>query len=100
MFIVSLSNVRLSLSIFAFAHHHATHSVVLLIFLFHFVPHILISSNFLKGFNKVGSLGYSKGFVVILHILSRLLKINVYSIIVSKMFGVTILVNFHFAIIK
>jgi hypothetical protein len=35
-----------------------------------------------------------------LHILSRLLKINVYSIIVSKMFGVTILVNFHFAIIK
>jgi hypothetical protein len=27
-------------------------------------------------------------------------KINVYSIILSKMFGVTIPVNFHFAIVK
>jgi hypothetical protein len=29
-----------------------------------------------------------------------MLEINVYSIIVSKVFGVTILVNFHFAIAK
>ncbi len=100
MFIVSLNNVRLSLSIFAFTHHHPAHSVVLLIFLFHFVPHILISSKFFRGSSKVGSLGYSKGFVVISHILSSMLKINVYSIIFSKMFGVTIPVKFHFAIVK
>ncbi len=44
--------------------------------------------------------GYSKGFFVISHILSRTLEINVYSIIASKVFGVTIGVNFLFAIVK
>jgi len=68
--------------------------------LFHFVPHVLISSKFLTGFTQVGSLGYSKGFVVILHILSSMFEFNVYSIIVSKVFSVTILVNFLFAIVK
>ncbi len=52
------------------------------------------------GFTQVGSIGYSKAFVVILHILSSMLEINVYSIIVSKVFGVTIPVNFPFAIVK
>jgi hypothetical protein len=33
-------------------------------------------------------------------ILFSMLEINVYSIIVSKVFGVTIHVNFHFAIVK
>ncbi len=84
MFTISLNNVRLSLSIFALVHPHAAHLVVLSICLFHFVPHILISSKFFRGSSKVGSLGYSKGFVVILHILSNLLEINVYSIIVLK----------------
>ncbi len=84
MFIISLNNVRFSLSIFAFVHHHAAHLVVLSICLFHFVPHILTSSKFFRGFSTIGSLGYSKAFVVILHILSNLLEINVYSIIVSK----------------
>ncbi len=100
MFTISLSNARLSLSIFAFTHHHVAHSVVLSIFLFHYVPHVLIFNEFFRGSNEVRSLGYSKGFVVISHILSSMLEINVYSIIVSKVFGVTILVNFHFAIAK
>ncbi len=62
------------------------------------MPHVLISNKFFRGSSKVESLGYSKGFVIISHILSSVLEINVYSIIVSKVFGVTILVNFHFAI--
>ncbi len=90
MFIVYLSNVRLSLSIFAFAHRHASHSFVLSICFFHSVPHVLISSNCLRGFNKVGFLGYSKGVFIILHILFSMLKIKVYLIIASKVFGVTI----------
>ncbi len=100
MFIISLNNVRLSLSIFAFIRCHATHSIVLSIFLLHFVPHVLISSNFFRGSNKVGSLGYSKSFVVISHILLSMLEINVYSIIISKAFGVTIPINFHVATVK
>jgi len=100
MFIVSLSNARLSLLIFAFAHHHVAHSIVLSIFLFHFVPHVLISSRFFRGSRIVGSLGNSKGFVIISHMLSSVLEIDVYSIIVSKVFGLTILVNFCFAIVK
>jgi hypothetical protein len=100
VFTFFLNNVRLSLSIFTFAHHHAAHSIVLSIYFFHFVPHVLISSKFLRGFNKVGSLGYSKGFVVISHILSNMIEINVYTIIVSKVFSVTILVNFYFSIVK
>ncbi len=67
---------------------------------FHYIPHVLISSKFLGGSNKVESFKYSKGFVVILHILSNMPKINVYSIIVSKVFSVTIPLNFCFAIIK
>jgi hypothetical protein len=100
MFTISLSNAKLSLSIFAFAHCHAAHLVVLLICFFHYVLHDLISSKFFWGFIKVGSLGYSKGFVVISHIISNMFEINVYSIIVSKVFGVTILANFRVAIVK
>jgi hypothetical protein len=48
----------------------------------------------------VGSLGNSKGVFIILHILSNMLEIKVYSIIVSKVFGVTIAVNFFCAIVK
>ncbi len=57
-------------------------------------------ANFLRGFSHVGSLGCLKGFVVILYILFSMPEINVYSIIVSKVFGVTIHVNFLFAIVK
>jgi hypothetical protein len=38
-----LSTTRLYLSIFAFAHRHATHLSILTIAFFHFVPHVLIS---------------------------------------------------------
>jgi len=100
MFTVCLSNIRLSLLIFAFTHCHAAHSFVLSICFFHFDPHVLISSNYLRGSSKVGSLRYSKGVFIILHILSSMLEIKVYSIIVSKVFGVTIVVNFIFAIVK
>ncbi len=48
----------------------------------------------------MSSLGYSQGFVVISHILSSMLEINVYSIIDSKVFGVKIGVNFPLAIVK
>ncbi len=37
-----------------------------------------------KGFSNVGSLGYSKGFFVISHILFSMLEIKVYQIVVSK----------------
>jgi hypothetical protein len=100
MLIVVFSNARLSLSIFTFAHRHDAHSIVLSICLFHYVPHVLISSKLFRGLSKVGSLGYSKGFDVILHILSSMFEINVYLIIVFKVFGVTILVIFCFAIVK
>ncbi len=100
MFTICLSNVRFSLSIFAFTHCHDAHSFVLSIWFFHSNPHVLISNNYLKGFSRVGSLGYSKGVFIILHILSNMLEIKVYSIVVSKVFGVTIVVNFLFAIVK
>jgi hypothetical protein len=49
----------------------------------------------------VGFLGYSKGFFVNPHILFRyMLEIKVHLIIVSKVFGVNITVNFIFAIVK
>jgi hypothetical protein len=48
----------------------------------------------------MSSLGYSQGFVVISHILSSMLEINVYSIIDSNVFGVEIGGNFPFAIVK
>jgi hypothetical protein len=48
----------------------------------------------------VSSFGYSKGFFVISHIISSMLEINVYSIIDSKVFGVTIGVNFLLALVK
>jgi hypothetical protein len=75
-------------------------TIHLSIFLFQFVPHVLIFSKFFKGSSKVGSFGYSKGFVIISHILSSMLEINVYSIIVFKVFGLTIPIDFHFAIVK
>ncbi len=116
MFTISLSNARLSLrisafahchathsvvlSIFAFAHRHATHSIVLSISFFQFVPHVLIFSKFFRGSSKVGSFGYPKSFVVISHILFSMLEINVYSIIVFKVFGETIPIYFRFAKIK
>jgi len=93
MFIVCLSNVGLSLSIFAFTLHHVAHSFVLSICFFHFDPHILIF-NYLSGSSRVGSLGYSKGGFIILHILSNMFKIKVYSVIISKVFGLTIGVKF------
>ncbi len=94
MFIICLNNVRFSLSIFAFIHHHVAYS-----FFVHFDPHVMISSNYLKGSSRVGSLGYSKDVFIISHILSNMLEIKVYSIIVSKVFDVTIIVNFLFAIV-
>jgi len=60
----------------------------------------LIFNNYLKGSSRVGSLGYYNGVFIISHILSSMLEIKVYSIIVSKVFGVTIVVNFLFAIVK
>ncbi len=42
----------------------------------------------------MSSFGYSKGFFVISHIISNMLEIDVYSIIDSKVFNVTIGVNF------
>jgi hypothetical protein len=66
----------------------------------HYDPHVLIFSNYLRGSSKVRSLGYSKGVFIILHILSNMLEIKMYSIIVFEVFGVTIAVNYFFAIIK
>jgi hypothetical protein len=48
----------------------------------------------------VSFFGYSKGFFIISHILSSMLETNVYSIIDSKVFGVTIGVGFLYAIIE
>ncbi len=100
MFTIFLSNVRLSLTIFTFTHCHVAHSFVLSISFFHSDPHVLISSNYLNRPSKVGSLGYSKGVFIISHILFSMLEIKVYSIIVSKVFGVTIAMNYFFAIVK
>ncbi len=41
-----------------------------------------------------------KVFFINLHILFSMLEIKVYSIIVLKMFGVTIVINFEFTIVK
>ncbi len=49
MFTICFIIKRLSLSIFTFSHHHATHSSILSITLFHCVPHVLISSKYLRG---------------------------------------------------
>ncbi len=91
---------KIFLSIFAFAHHHAAHSFVLSICFSHFNPHVLIFSNYLRGFSRVGSFEYSKGVFIISHILFSMFEIKVYLIIVSKVFGVTIAVNFLFTIVK
>jgi hypothetical protein len=48
------------LSIFAFVHHYVTHLVVLSICLFHYVPHVLISSKFLRGLAKLDLLDIPK----------------------------------------
>ncbi len=45
-------------------------------------------------------LGYFQGFVVISHILSSMLEINVYLIIDSKVFRVKISVNFLLGIVE
>ncbi len=99
MFVVCLIIERLFLSIFTFAHYHVACSFVLLITLFHFVPHVLILSKCTKGSSLVLSLGYSNGFLVISQILSSMLMINVYSIIDFKVFGLTIGDSFLFAIV-
>jgi len=57
---------RLFLSIFAFDHRHAAHSIVLSIILFHFVRHVLILSKCLMGSSLVLFLRYSNDFFVIL----------------------------------
>ncbi len=100
MFIVYLSNARFFLFIFAFAHHHVAHSFVLSIVLFYFVPHVLIFSNYQKGISQVSSVGYSKDFFVISHILLNMLEINVYSVINSKVFGLIVGVYLLLAIVK
>jgi len=51
MFTLCLIIKRLSLSIFAFVHRHATHSIVLLITPFHYVLHVLISNKCPRGSN-------------------------------------------------
>ncbi len=48
----------------------------------------------------MGSFEYSKGFFVNSHILSSMLEIKVYSIIVSKVFGMTIVVKKKIANVK
>jgi hypothetical protein len=98
--IVYFINVRFSLSIFTLPHCHATHSIVLLITIFHYVPHILILNKCRRGSSLVSSLRYSNDFFTISQILSNMLEINVYSIINSKMFGVTFGVNFLLSIVE
>jgi hypothetical protein len=93
-------NAIFSLSIFELAHRHANHSIILSITLFHYVPHVLISSKCRKGFSLVWSFGYSNDFFVISWTLPSMFDINVYSIINSKMFGVTFGVNFLLSIIE
>jgi hypothetical protein len=61
IFTLCLIIKRFSLSIFAFAHHHAAHSIV-----YQLLSHVLILSNCMRGFNLLLSLGYSNGFFVIL----------------------------------
>jgi hypothetical protein len=51
------------LSIFVLAHRHVNHSIVLLITIFHYVHHVLISTNVGRGPSMVSSLVYSNGFV-------------------------------------
>jgi len=75
---------KIFLSIFTSTHCHVTHSFVLLIFFFHFDPHVLISSNFLRGFSRVGFLGYSKGVFII----SLIIYINSVSLSVTRFWGV------------
>jgi len=101
MFTVCLNNARFSLFIFAFTHCDATHSFVLSIFaLFQYVIHVMIFYKCQLTISWVSFLGYSKGFIVISHILFSMFEINVYSIIDSKVFGVTIGVNFFLPIVK
>jgi len=68
--------------------------------LFHFVPHVLILKKCWRGSSLVSSFGYSKGVFVISQILSSMLEFSVYSIIDSKVFGVTFGVNFLFPIVE
>jgi len=53
-----------------------------------------------RGLEGCDLLEIPKAFFIILHILFHMLEIKVYSIIVSKVFGVTIAINFLFAIVK
>ncbi len=83
-----------------FAHHHATHSFVLSIALFHFVPHVPILANAGGGLIGCHFLDISKVLLSFHIFLSSMLEINVYSIIDSKVFGVKIGVNFLLAIVE
>ncbi len=74
---------KIFLSIFTSPHCHVAHSFVLLIFFFHFDPHVLISNNFLRGFSRVGFLGYSKGVFII----SLIIYINLVSLSVTEVLG-------------
>jgi len=96
MCIVYLNNVNFSLSIFGLTHLHVAHSFVLLITLFNYVPHVLISRKCWKGSSLISFLGCFNDFFVISQILSNIFEINVYSIIDSKVFRV----NFLLPIIK
>ncbi len=94
MCIVYLNNANFSLSIFGLTHLHVAHSFVLLITLFNYVPHVLISRKCQKGSSLISLC--SNDFFVISQILSNIFEINVYLIIDSKVFGV----NFLLPIIK
>jgi len=78
--------------------HHATHSTILSITLFHSVPLVLILKKCLRGSNLILFPRYSNNFFVISQILFSMLESNVYSIIDSNMFGVTVGENFLFVI--
>jgi len=60
------------LFIFTFTHHHVAHSFILLIALFHFIPHVLVFCKCWKGTNRMSSFRYFKGFFAISHILSSI----------------------------
>ncbi len=97
---ICLNKEKLSLLIFTFAHCHVVHSFVLLIVFSIMIPMFWFLATTWGGSTRWEYLGYSKGVFIISPILSSMLEIKVYSIIVSKVFGVTIVVNFLFAIVK
>jgi hypothetical protein len=99
MFTIFFSIAKLFLSIFAFAHRHATHSFVLLIGFSHFFPHVLILANTGGGVTECHLFDIPK-VLLSFHIFykSNMLEISVYSIIDSNVFSVEIGENFLLAL--